>query len=242
MRTKILSAFFLVCLTLSAISQDTLTFRIKSFGAAGKDPNGQFFRKAVRTDSGWLALDYNPDHLLMGTGFYTDTGFATKVHRHQSFDISKGYLREQRFYKNGMLHGPWTGFNENGDTLWLDDYQEGKRVNVRYYHTPDHDTVFRKIQYPPQFPGGSRALLHHILTNIQYRRQEGRELKMTKVTIGLFISESGKVSDVKLENPVDPDLGREIIRLMSSSPDWKPAEQNGKNVPMRYQFTIHLEW
>lgn len=51
-----------------------------------------------------------------------------------------------------------------------------------------------------------------------------------RVLVNMVIDEKGKVTDVKVVKGVSPLLDAEAVRVISASPDWKPAMVNGKKV------------
>ena len=51
-----------------------------------------------------------------------------------------------------------------------------------------------------------------------------------RVLVDFIINEKGKVTDVKVSRSVDPRLDAEAVRVVSSSPDWKPGLLRGKKV------------
>ena len=52
------------------------------------------------------------------------------------------------------------------------------------------------------------------------------------------INSDGRVSDVKIISGVCPDLDNEVIRVLSSSPKFKPAIKDGKPVAVAYTFPV----
>ena len=51
-----------------------------------------------------------------------------------------------------------------------------------------------------------------------------------RVLVDFVINEKGKVTDVKVARGADPRLDAEAVRVVSSSPDWKPGVLRGKKV------------
>ena len=51
-----------------------------------------------------------------------------------------------------------------------------------------------------------------------------------RVLVDFIIDQKGKVTDVKVAKGVDELLDAEAVRVISSSPDWKPAVMGGKKV------------
>jgi protein TonB len=59
-----------------------------------------------------------------------------------------------------------------------------------------------------------------------------------RVTLQFTIATDGSVTKVKVVRGVDPSLDQEAIRLVSSSPKWKPGKQRGMVVPVTYTFPV----
>lgn len=79
----------------------------------------------------------------------------------------------------------------------------------------------------PQFPGGNTALQQFLSENIIYPEDAKNQQIEGTVIIQMRISESGKVSHVKVKTKVHPSLDAEAVRLVNSMPDWEPATLDG---------------
>ena len=63
----------------------------------------------------------------------------------------------------------------------------------------------------------------------------GLEKKQTTKAVSIFVVEKdGSLSDIKVYGKTDSRKSAEIIRILKSSPNWKPGKQNGKLVRVRY--------
>ena len=82
------------------------------------------------------------------------------------------------------------------------------------------------------FPGGEEALQAYLTGNIKYpvlAKENGIE---GTVTVNFVVTDEGKVSEVKVARPLDPDLEAEAVRLINGMPVWIPAtDASGKPVP-----------
>ena len=56
----------------------------------------------------------------------------------------------------------------------------------------------------------------------------------------MIIDKEGKVTDVRVVRGVDPELDEEALRVVSSSPKWKPGRMGGQKV--RTSVTIPVEF
>lgn len=61
-----------------------------------------------------------------------------------------------------------------------------------------------------------------------------------RVLVDFIIDEKGKVRDVKVIRGVHPDLDAEAVRVISASPDWKPARVRGKKV--KCEMSLYVEF
>ena len=59
-----------------------------------------------------------------------------------------------------------------------------------------------------------------------------------RVMVGFCIDVDGTVSDVKVVSGVDRDLDKEAVRVIASSPKWKPAIRDGKPVRTHVVFPV----
>lgn len=85
----------------------------------------------------------------------------------------------------------------------------------------------------PLYPGGQEAMYDYISKNLIYPRQAIEAAVSGKVIISFVIMPDGKVDMVNLERGIGYGCDDEAMRVISEMPEWEPAKQNGKNVPIR---------
>ncbi|HYF31248.1 MAG TPA: energy transducer TonB [Chitinophagaceae bacterium] len=221
------------------IAQDTLLFRLSNPWNTVKDPAGQFLRKAVLTDSGWLTLDYNSRNILVARSYYTDTNFRTKLHCHKYFHEQEGYFEEVRCYQNGQLNGTRAGFNKKGDTLWRETLSANTIIERKHFPGYEsEDRVFIKLEMGTNFPGGDAGWARYLSENLRYPKEAVRKKIEGAVTISFIVSKEGKITDVTVVKSAHPLLDKEALRLIQNSPNWTPAEQGGRPVKAYKRQTI----
>ena len=59
-----------------------------------------------------------------------------------------------------------------------------------------------------------------------------------RVTASFTVDKRGKVVNPKIVKGLSDDVDREVLRILSSSPEWAPAKYNGKAVTCTYTFPI----
>lgn len=124
------------------------------------------------------------------------------------------------------------------------------------------ETVYDCGEVMPQFPGGDRALMEFIKTNMHYPDLAMEYGARGRVIMKFLIDSTGFVSNIKpfrcfrmtydtlymnrvpaeqqvvLKQQIDSLLGKEGVRILSLMPKWTPGSQFGKNVPVRYNVPI----
>ena len=107
---------------------------------------------------------------------------------------------------------------------------------VVYDDEVEEDIIHVSVENMPEFPGGESALLEYLGNHIKYpviSQETGAE---GRVIVQFVVDRDGSIVTPEVMRGVDPYLDREALRVISSMPKWKPGEQNGKKV--RVKFTV----
>ena len=59
-----------------------------------------------------------------------------------------------------------------------------------------------------------------------------------RVTLQFTVEADGRVTNVRVLRGVDPSLDKEAVRVVSSSPKWKPGKQRDRAVKVTYTFPV----
>ncbi|WP_395062944.1 energy transducer TonB [Flavobacterium sp.] len=94
------------------------------------------------------------------------------------------------------------------------------------------------IEVKPEFPGGIVAFYKFIRNN--YKAPDVAGLK-GQIYISFIVERDGSLSEIKVLKDIGYGTGMEAIRVLSLSPKWKPAEQNGTTVRCSYQIPISIQ-
>ncbi len=107
------------------------------------------------------------------------------------------------------------------------------------------DEVFVVVEKMPVFGTGTEGEFNDWLkSNIQYPKEAAEKGIQGRVFVQFVIEKDGSVTNAKVIRGVDPLLDKEALRVVLSSPNWKPGMQNGKNVrvywtnPVTFNSTI----
>ena len=55
------------------------------------------------------------------------------------------------------------------------------------------------------------------------------------------VEKDGSVTGVKVVRGVDPELDKEAVRVVKSSPKWKPGRQRDRAVKVTYTFPVYFQ-
>lgn len=129
------------------------------------------------------------------------------------------------------------------------DLVNGKAPAFREDGTPEARSSsaeivsFSDCDVKPAFLGSrdpADFLKKWVYVYLRYPREAVENGIQGKVLVDFVIDEKGKVQDVKVVKGVDELLDAEAVRVVSSSPNWKPAQVRGKKV--KCQMTIYVEF
>ena len=105
----------------------------------------------------------------------------------------------------------------------------------------DDNFVFVSVEKMPEFPGGDAALLKWIADNISYPTIAAENGVQGRVACTFTVNSDGSVTDVQVVRPIDPNLDREAIRVLRLLPKFKPGEQRGKPVRVKYSVPVRFQ-
>ncbi|MEI7830375.1 MAG: TonB family protein [Prolixibacteraceae bacterium] len=101
--------------------------------------------------------------------------------------------------------------------------------------------VFIVVEEMPEFPGGELELRRFIARTVKYPVEAQKDKIQGKVFVSFVVSSTGKVEQAKIERSVSLALDAEAIRVVSSSPEWKPGKQRGQAVSVAYTIPIEFK-
>lgn len=112
-------------------------------------------------------------------------------------------------------------------------------IPLRIYGTiPEGYTV---LAIPPLFKGEEKdEFMYYIGQNLRYPEAAGEAGITGRVVVQAVIESDGSVGDVTVVKGAHPDLDKEAIRVLKSSPKWTPATKDWKKVQSTVQFSINF--
>ena len=130
---------------------------------------------------------------------------------------------------------PQEGYLETDLEAVRSRLQEFNKAKKSASDAVDYSTLSAK----PEFGGKDVGSFSRWVNDQLNYPEEAKAKKIQgRVTLSFTITETGKVSDVKVLRGADPILDKEAVRVVESSPDWTPGMKDGKPVSVTYTFPV----
>ncbi|MFA6360602.1 MAG: TonB family protein [Dysgonamonadaceae bacterium] len=101
-----------------------------------------------------------------------------------------------------------------------------------------NNEIFVVVEQQPEFPGGTSGLMKFLGANIEYPKEAQEKRIEGRVIMSFVVEKDGSVTDVQVARGQDPLLDAEALRVIPLMPNWKPGQQRGENVRVRYTLPI----
>jgi periplasmic protein TonB len=110
--------------------------------------------------------------------------------------------------------------------------QKQKHKPIKRKIVQTENLVFEKVPNEPSFPGGLVAWQEFLQKNLKadVPSNNGAAAGKYTVVIKFTVNKDGTLSDFVLQDNPGYGTGEEVIRLMKTSPNWKPGTQSGNKV------------
>ncbi len=107
---------------------------------------------------------------------------------------------------------------------------------------PRHAEILERMKAPDKYPTfkgkGSEAFSAWVTAHLKYPK-DAKEARIDgTVRVKFVIGTNGGVQEVEVDKGVFPSLDAEAVRVIKSSPRWKPAIKGGRPVRMVYYLPV----
>ncbi|MBR3895702.1 MAG: energy transducer TonB [Bacteroidaceae bacterium] len=132
------------------------------------------------------------------------------------------------------------------ETMIMSDEDMGEVVeiqnieNVVVEEPEKEEEIFQVVENMPEFPGGTAELMKYLQKNIKYPAISQENGVQGRVIVQFVVNRDGSIVEPTVIRSVDPYLDKEALRVVSTMPKWKPGEQRGK--PVRVKFTLPVQF
>jgi len=137
---------------------------------------------------------------------------------------------------NGLPEGDWWG--KRNDTInTFEKYKNGELKCAGEFDRSGRK-LYTKVDVNPEFPGGLDGFYRFLGKNIRYPVEAREQYIQGTVVITFIVDENGAPGAFLVARSVRSDMDQEAIRVLRSSPKWKPGLYEGKPVPVMYGIPI----
>ena len=119
------------------------------------------------------------------------------------------------------------------------EIQEYKEAEVEEEEVEEEAIPFQLVEQKPSFNGGdANEFSKWVNSRLVYPEIAKENGVQGRVTLAFTVEADGRVTNVKVLRGVDPALDAEAVRVVKSSPKWKPGRQRDRAVKVTYTFPV----
>ena len=98
--------------------------------------------------------------------------------------------------------------------------------------------VFDVVEKMPEYPGGQAALFEYLQKNVKYPADAEKKKVEGRVLVTFVVNTDGSITYIEVVRKTFPSLDAEAVRVISGMPRWKPGEQKGQKVRVKYTVPL----
>ena len=119
------------------------------------------------------------------------------------------------------------------------EIQEYKEAEVIEEEEEEEAIPFQLVEQKPSFNGGdANEFSKWVNSRLVYPEIAKENGVQGRVTLQFTVEADGRVTNVRVLRGVDESLDKEAVRVVSSSPKWKPGKQRDRAVKVTYTFPV----
>lgn len=122
----------------------------------------------------------------------------------------------------------------NTETVDLADLQQEQNQVVE----EEVSEPYRYVEQNPEYPGGEAARTRFLQNNIRYPHMARESGIQGTVYVTFVVGKSGEISNVQVVRGIGGGCDEEAMRVIKLMPKWIPGRQNGKPVPVWFNFPL----
>jgi len=119
------------------------------------------------------------------------------------------------------------------------DIQDYREAEVQEEEVEEEAIPFQLVEQKPSFNGGdANEFSKWVNSRLVYPEIAKENGVQGRVTLMFTVEADGRVTNVRVVRGVDESLDKEAVRVVSSSPKWKPGRQRDRAVKVTYTFPV----
>jgi len=146
------------------------------------------------------------------------------------------------FYSNNLPFRAWSYFDSEGQVSTSLNYSAAIQFMKNYGDVDIGEDFVLQAKKAPKFgKRGMKEFLSFIQENTKYppfaliNNMEGR------VLCQFVIDKTGQIINARILEGLNEDFDLEVIRVLSTSPLWKPGKINGEPVNVMFSIPVHFK-
>jgi len=105
--------------------------------------------------------------------------------------------------------------------------------------TPDTNKIYNSVEVLPLFPGNEN-FNSYLKKNLKWPDKTGADVQ-GKVIVTFVIERDGRLTNAKVIKSLSPAFDNEALRVINSSPKWRPGTISGKAVRVQYTVAVPFQ-
>jgi len=114
-------------------------------------------------------------------------------------------------------------------------------IEVRKEPEPDDEGPVRVPEINPEFPGGEKALLIYLKSNIRYPEAARKQSLDGIVYVTFVVDELGNAIDIECKGVSDKVFHQEAKRVIENMPRWKPGQMGTRKVKVYMTIPVSFK-
>jgi len=128
------------------------------------------------------------------------------------------------------------------ESAWHEKMEKASRSGSRIHTagpSAEDRNLFYSVEEMPMFRHGDvEKFRNFIQKKLRYPYHSAEEGIEGIVYVSFVVEPDGKVSNAKIYQGVSPELDKEALRVIMTSPSWQPGRHQGKAVPVAFILPV----
>lgn len=155
---------------------------------------------------------------------------------------SDGAIKKLIEYRQGQKHGQFKTFYSNGNPIRIENYRKGELIKAKCFSFNGSDTAYFRYFTPPTFLGGDISkFTAWVLDKIQYPKEAESSQEEGEVKVKFTINKEGGISGVYITKRDKEYFNKEVLRVISDSPIWKPALRDIDSIDVSIEIPVKFK-
>ena len=104
--------------------------------------------------------------------------------------------------------------------------------------TMKNGPVFYSVEVAPKFPGGMSGYYRFLAENLKMPENKFLRFSNKSGIVKVIIDKTGKVAFAEIEKGINESYNLAVLEMIKAMPDWSPALQNNRPVPVSISLPI----